>query len=731
MVLLSGCSNSVTPKTTLVPKQKKQELKQTLDVQLIKASRKGDISKIKALINEGANIDFTTKDGNFPLYDFIVEGYNKNNSEKSLQFVKWLIETKGVNYKRNGYNNYSLIHVSQDVKLTEYLISLGLNINALTVNKATTLMGSLASPIIDYENATIQEYLINHCVDLNQTATFGTLNMTTLDFATRFKRTKALDLIKKYSNNPPKQCQNGGILPPKISFYNTPETFDSENANISIKIEAQGFGVGDVILFINGTEISEDKDRALKIKRAGLRVKTFHIKLQNGLNEIKAMAYDQSNTVRSDAILHNVVAEYEVNHEPQLHAIVIGIDSFKDSSLNLNYAEADASLFGTTLFKRSRAIFSKVDITYMKKEEGTTKEAILNKLHSLKNISANDFFVFYAASHGVEVNNKFYLVTSNVMKTDDSTIKKDAISEDELREAIKAIPTANKLILFDTCYSGGINDAISKKLAQSSIKKLNLTSITAANSIQTALEGYADGHGIFTYILSDALDGDADINNDGIVQSMELVNYANKMVPIEAKRFNHVQTPAYFQSGQVFNITKLRGYKGPIDMKPQYFKEKEIKKLVKYMDTNNIQALNKVINTNKKETVKKVIKIKKEAAKIEAKKAEQTLKTADKKFTFGKSSFVFNDNSIFLNIKDKIKKHFNFTDTKGRHLVVFDFYSDKKETRVVQELDTQKVSDIYMADRGDWYRVTLQTKSKQSYEHIINESGIYIKLKNK
>ena len=41
------------------------------------------------------------------------------------------------------------------------------------------------------------------------------------------------------------------------------------------------------------------------------------------------------------------------------------------------------------------------------------------------------------------------------------------------------------------------------------LKKLNLTSITAASSVQTAIEGYADGHGIFTYILSDALDGDA------------------------------------------------------------------------------------------------------------------------------------------------------------------------------------------------------------------------------
>ena len=31
---------------------------------------------------------------------------------------------------------------------------------------------------------------------------------------------------------------------------------------------------------------------------------------------------------------------------------------------------------------------------------------------------------------------------------------------------------------------------------------------------------------------------------------MELVNYTNKWVPIEALKFDHIQTPAYFQTGQ-------------------------------------------------------------------------------------------------------------------------------------------------------------------------------------
>ena len=725
-----GCSNSVPNTPSSVEKRIFTTDEVLLNIQLIRAAKDGNIDLMRKLLEKGANINYKNTANVFPLYAFIAEGYKKNSSNTSLTFVKWLIEDKGADYKQTGYNDYSLIHISQDEKLTEYLTNLGLSINALTKSGATTLMGSLASYPANVENTSLQRYLIEHCVNLEQVAKFGTHKMTALDFTDKFNRPKAKKLLLSYLKNPPKQCQGKGILPPKISFYNTPDTFDSETINISIKIEAQGFGIGDIVILLNGTEIKPNADRALKVKRGGLRVKTFQIKVQNGLNEIRIYTYDASNTVKSKEIIKNIVAHYQLNKKPQLYAIVIGIDDFKNPSLNLRYAEADASMFGSTLFKRTRKLFSKVNIEYLRKENQTTKKAILKKLRSLKTISPNDFFVFYVATHGTTIDRKYYMITSNVNNLSSDQIKLDAISEDELRETFTEIPTANKLLLFDTCFSGGINESIAKKLSEKAVKKLNLTSITAVTSKQTALEGIADGHGVFTYILSDALDGEADINNDGLVQSMELVHYANKMVPIEAKRLHHIQTPAYFQSGQIFVVSKLRNYHGNVDLKPQYFQQKEVKALITYMDTNDVNSLNQALKIKKIQTKKLEEKIVKEAAKQEAKEAAKTIQIADKTFTFGKHKFIFNDNSIFLNITDPIKKQFSFTDTKGRHLIVFDFQSKEPAPRVIQTLDTQKVSNIYMADRGEWYRVTLQTKSKQDYEYIVTKDGIFIKIKN-
>jgi uncharacterized caspase-like protein len=727
-VLIAGCADSTPqvekPQTT---QTKQVDPKLEMNLQLLQAARDGNIDKATSLINSGADINYQRSDGTYPLYTFIADGYSKNNREDSLKFVKWMIEEEKADFHKTGFNGFTLIHASTDVSLTEYLVNLGLNINSLTSHNATTLMGSLANKSEFNENTSIQRYLIDHCVDLTQVATFGDKKFTALDFAQKFGHTYAYTMIKNAIDNPPIQCKNGGVLAPKLSFYNLPETFDSENVNINVNVEAQGYGVGDVVLMLNDTEIASNEDRALKIKRAGLSVKTFSIKLQNGLNELKVYAYDQSNKVKSEELVHDVVAKYAVNTQPKLYAVSVGIDQFKDSSFNLKYAEADATLFGSSLYKGSKSMFSEVHIDYMKKMEGTTKEAILSALENLKDISANDFFVFYAATHGVQIDGKYYLITSNVDSTDIESIKKEAISEEELKKAFSKIPTANKLLLFDTCYSGSVNEQIAKKLAQTT-KNLNLTSITAANSKQTALEGFADGHGIFTYIVSDALDGEADTDGDGIVQSMELVNYVNKTVPVEAKKFNHIQIPAYFQGGQVFNITKLRTYKGPVDMHTQYYKPEEMKQVVTYLQNNDVQSLHKVIQQKKVETVATVQKIVENATKVEALNAEETLKRADKKFSFGTYSFVFNDNSIYLDIKNKIKDHFNFVDEKGRNLVVFDFYSDQRAPRVVRSLDTDKVSDIYMADRGNWFRVTLQTKSKQSYEYVANTDGVFIKL---
>ena len=285
---------------------------------------------------------------------------------------------------------------------------------------------------------------------------------------------------------------------PSLKFIDTRTTVSGDTARIHLQIKDNGLGIGRVRIFINDSEIYT-QDRAIMVKKSpNTAIKSYDIKVQSGLNHISAYVYDHTNTIRSEKAFLQIVGDYKLDRKPALYAVILGIDYYKNNAFDLTCAEADASLFGTTLYKHAKEIFSKVNVYYLRKAQGTTKQAIITKLKALQDISPNDFFIFYCASHGLIRNNVFYLISSDVQSLSDRSLKTNAISQVELLELFKRIPTSNKLLLFDACYSGGINTKISKELFELSTRKLNITSISAAQVQQTALEGYADGHGVFT-----------------------------------------------------------------------------------------------------------------------------------------------------------------------------------------------------------------------------------------
>ena len=62
------------------------------------------------------------------------------------------------------------------------------------------------------------------------------------------------------------------------------------------------------------------------------------------------------------------------------------------------------------------------------------------------------------------------------------------------------------------------------------------TILSASTSIQEALEGY-NGHGLFTYVLTEGLSGKADKGKSGYVKTTELADYVDNEVPILAEKF--------------------------------------------------------------------------------------------------------------------------------------------------------------------------------------------------
>jgi uncharacterized caspase-like protein len=269
--------------------------------------------------------------------------------------------------------------------------------------------------------------------------------------------------------------------------------------------------------------------------------KTYTIKLLNGENTIKIVAFNGDNTMQSNPAYHNVMADLKIK-KPSLYAIVIGINEYKNPKLKLKYAVADAKLFAKTLKSIALPLFEKVEINLLTTKEQTTKEAIKNTLENMKRLSPEDVFVFYVASHGTVDEGEYFLITSNVGSLSTFRLKEDALTQTELKELIANVPSTKKFIVIDTCNAGKLGEALqvamlTRGLSEATAMKIlaKAVIISASTSLQEALEGY-QGHGLFTYVLTEGMKGKADTDRDGFIRTLELANYVDSEVPVLAEK---------------------------------------------------------------------------------------------------------------------------------------------------------------------------------------------------
>jgi WD40 repeat protein len=357
---------------------------------------------------------------------------------------------------------------------------------------------------------------------------------------------------------------------PKVQIVNTVEKTDKKTAQVTLKIEEQrGGGIGDIKLFINGVSVKTDQiTRALELKKGNTIYKTYTIKLIKGKNIIKAIVYNEANSMNSREVFHTIEANFKTIYKPSIYAIIIGIDKFKNPKLTLNYASSDAKLFANTLRQSAKGLFENINITLLTTKQDTTKQKIIGTIKAHQDINPNDLFVFYVASHGTIDDGEYFLITSNVGATSTRKLKKDAIPQTQLKNLLSNIPTTKKMIVLDTCNAGQMGDALqiamlTRGMSEDTAMKLlsravGSTIFSAATSTQEALEGYKN-HGLFTYVLSEGLKGKADSNNDGFIKTRELADYVEDEVPqLAEKIYNRAQYPVISPSGSAFPVGKVK-----------------------------------------------------------------------------------------------------------------------------------------------------------------------------
>ncbi len=358
--------------------------------------------------------------------------------------------------------------------------------------------------------------------------------------------------------------------PPTVAIIDTPRNTSRNEASVNLKITDTGGGIGDVRLYLNGSAVLLDSARSVKIVAANRNEisKTYKLKLTNGVNVVKAVAFNADNTMQSADAVHEITAAYKAAGRPSLYALVIGINDYKNPKLQLNYAVADAMLFADTLRQGAAPLFEKVEVKRLSSREETTRESILAHLKAMQILNPDDLFVFYVASHGTVDDGEYFLITSNVGSLSTARLKTDALSQNTLKELIANIPATKKLIVIDTCSAGKLGDVIqtamlTRGMSEDTAMKVlsravGSTILSASTSVQEALEGY-NGHGLFTYVLADGLQGKADKSRSGFIKTTELADYVDNEVPALAERvFKRAQYPTISISGQGFPIGKAR-----------------------------------------------------------------------------------------------------------------------------------------------------------------------------
>jgi len=358
---------------------------------------------------------------------------------------------------------------------------------------------------------------------------------------------------------------------PQIRFVDLPAVAEGDAIDVRLAVTDLGGGIGDVRVYLNGSAVVLGSGRNLSVEGlAGTtRSVDYHLRLVRGLNRIRAVAFNAENTMQSKEALHELDARFEAIRRPSLHALVVGIDEFRNPALRLRNSVADAQMVGDILQRQAGALFQKVNVKRLLRPAETSREAIAAALRQMQgDVGPEDLFVFYAASHGTVDDNAYFLITSNVGSTSTASLRRDAIDQNLLKELLGNVPATKKLIIMDTCNAGKLGDAmqvafLTRGLSEDRAIKIlsravGVTTLYASTETQEALEGY-QGHGLFTWVVAEGLQGKADVDADGFVKTLELADYVDNEVPVLAERkFGRRQYPVVAPTGMGFPLTRVR-----------------------------------------------------------------------------------------------------------------------------------------------------------------------------
>jgi uncharacterized caspase-like protein len=197
---------------------------------------------------------------------------------------------------------------------------------------------------------------------------------------------------------------------------------------------------------------------------------------------------------------------------PVLHVLCIGVNDYRDTSLNLKYAAPDAQSLASAFAKNCQGQpYRDVKTRTLVNSQATAFE-ILQELDSMrKQVEQQDLAVVYFAGHGIKQKANYYLLTH---ESDLDQLDKSSLSGANLRKSLSGFK-CQVLLMLDACHSAGFGEG--KKLTTLGVKSAtddvvrDLTDDDYGIAVMCAAMGHEKaegtaGNGLFTRAVIEALE---------------------------------------------------------------------------------------------------------------------------------------------------------------------------------------------------------------------------------
>lgn len=384
-------------------------------------------------------------------------------------------------------------------------------------------------------------------------------------FFDKFYRPDLLpQIFKTRGSTDTRQSIQGSLKssPPPLLRVATVSGSDPTKIELHVRITDQGGGARDLKIFHNGKNVPVSK-QLLKYPatKGESAVYKQQVEVIGGRN-IFTVTASSDDDIESGPQSVEYFSEH-VSKASACYILTVGINEYKNPGMNLNYARPDAQSFADLISGNADRLFKTAELfTFYDRDASRGK--ILATLDELATkIHPEDVFIFYYAGHGSMVDGRFFFIPSESLRLyDQKSLEKEAIEASVLQEKFRNIKALKQLIIMDACQSGGSVELLAtrgageeKAIAQLS-RSAGIHVLASAGSEQLAAEFSELGHGLFTYVLIRALNGEADgAPKDGKVTIYEIKSFIDDQMPdLTRKLKGKPQYPYTFSRGQDFPV---------------------------------------------------------------------------------------------------------------------------------------------------------------------------------